>query len=86
MILEHLNEKKMGFIIQLGYFILSASQYLLFKTNIFLTKNLFLLDCKKPLNTLLLDRILEKPHGQTSCPVAGLVKGKFEFYTSIMSD
>ena len=50
-----------------------------FQTNYLPHKNFFLLDCKESLNALLLDRTFKKPYCQSSCPVAGLVKGKFEF-------
>ena len=71
-------KNKIGFIIQLRHFNFTASQYFLFKTTSSSQKH-FLLDCKESLNALLLDRTFKKPHCQSSCPVAGLVKGKFEF-------
>lgn len=68
----------MGFILQLGYFNLAASIILFSRQASSPQKNVFLLDCKESLIELLLDRTLKKPHFQSSCPVAGLVKGKYE--------
>ena len=67
----------MGFILQLGYFNLAAS-IILFSRQASSPQKNFLLDCKESLIELLLDRTLKKPHFQSSCPVAGLVKGKYE--------